>query len=78
MKNVNWEKALKDTAILSVGALVGGYAEKWVVSMLKNKLFVLVAGFFVVLIGVYLETEHNELIGDFIIGLGLPWVALYL
>lgn len=75
---MNWENALKDAAVLSVGAIVGGYAEKWVIPMLKNKLFVLVLGFFVVLIGVYLEEEHNELIGDFVIGLGLPWVALYM
>ena len=69
------ESALKDTAVVAIGALAGGVSIKYLAGFLKSKIFMSLFGVLVIIAGAYID---HEILGEFLIGFGAPYVAMLL
>ena len=70
----DWSRILKDVAIVGIGALAGGFAEKFLAGFLKSKLFALLFGIIVLVAGAYID---NKMARDFLYGFGAVYVGMY-
>jgi len=71
MARENWEKSIKEIAVFGLGAIVGGYAERVTANFIRSRLVSLIVGLIIALIGAYMEGD----LGDFLIGVGMPYIA---
>jgi len=70
---MSMESILKEVAIFAVGALAGGFSEKYLAGMLKSRLFILLFGILAMVAGAYM----GGTIGKILLGFGAPYVATF-